>query len=185
MAETLSKFFVKAADKLDIKEFKNISNINGLSDPGGITINHPSIIAITEKFNFNFEFEEVNLKDIEKEILNLNTKKAVESDSIQAKALKETSDVCSPVFQQIRNDEIQKKYRFSENLRLADITPIFKKEDKNLAKKYRLVSVLATFTKFFENIIQKQVINHVSTFLSPICVVTEKDPVPNTLFCRN
>ena len=74
MAETLSKFFVKAADKLDIKEFKNISNINGLSDPGGITINHPSIIAITEKFNFNFEFEEVNLKDIEKEILNLNTK---------------------------------------------------------------------------------------------------------------
>ena len=74
MAETLSKFFVKAADKLDIKEFKSISNINGLSDPGGITINHPSIIAITEKFNFNFEFEEVNLKDIEKEILNLNTK---------------------------------------------------------------------------------------------------------------
>ena len=41
--------------------------------------NHPSIIAITEKFNSNvgFESEEVNLKDIEKEILNLNTKKAV------------------------------------------------------------------------------------------------------------
>ena len=41
--------------------------------------NHPSIIAITEKFNFNvdFESEEVNLKDIQKEILNLNTKKAV------------------------------------------------------------------------------------------------------------
>ena len=70
MAETLSKFFVKAVDK-----FKNISNIDGLSDPVEIAIkkyeNHPSIVAITEKFNFTvrFEFEEVNLKDTEKEIL--------------------------------------------------------------------------------------------------------------------
>ena len=38
VAETLSKFFVKAVDKLDIKEFKNISNIDGLSDPVDIAI---------------------------------------------------------------------------------------------------------------------------------------------------
>ena len=105
MAETLSKFFVKAVDKLDIKEFKNISNIDELSDPVEIAIkkyeNHPSIIAITEKVDFTarFEFEEVNLKDIEKEILNLNTKKIVASNSIPAKALKETSNICRPVLQ--------------------------------------------------------------------------------------
>ena len=115
VAETLSKFFVKAVDKLDIKEFKNISNIDGLSDPVEIAIkkyeNHPSIIAITEKSNFtvHFEFEEVNLTDIEKEILNLNTKKTVTSNSIPAKVLKETSDICSPVPQQMWNDEIFKK----------------------------------------------------------------------------
>ena len=74
MAETLSKFLVKAVDKLDIKEFKNISNIDRLSDPVETAIkkyeSHPSIIAITEKFCFTvrFETEEVNLKDIEKEI---------------------------------------------------------------------------------------------------------------------
>ena len=38
VVETLSKFFVKAVDKLDIKEFKNISNIDGLSDPVEIAI---------------------------------------------------------------------------------------------------------------------------------------------------
>ena len=87
MAETLSKFFVKAVDKLDIKEFKKISNIDWLSDPVDIAIkkneNHPSIIAITEKSNFtvSFEFEELNLKDIEKR----DTKKAVASNSIPAK----------------------------------------------------------------------------------------------------
>ena len=158
MAETLSKFFVKAADKLDIKEFKNISNIDGLSDPVEIAIkkykNHPCIVAITEKFNFTvrFEFEEVNLKDIEKEILNLNTKKAVALNSIPAKVLKETPDNCSSVLQEIWNDEIFKKCQFPENLKLGDITPVFKKEDKNLAKNYRPVSVLPTFLKVFEKI---------------------------------
>ena len=93
--------------KLDIKELKNISNIDGLSDPVEIAIkkyeNHP-IIAITEKSNFTvrFEFEEVDLKDIEKEILNLNTKKAVASNSIPAKVLKETSDIYSSVLQQVK-----------------------------------------------------------------------------------
>ena len=131
--------------------------------------NHPSIIAITEKFNFtmHFEFEEMNLKDVEKEILNLNTKKAFASNSIPAKVLKETSDIYSPVLQPIWNDKILKKCQFPENLKLADITPVFKKEDKNLAKNYRPICVLPTLSKVFENIMQKQVINHVNTFLSP------------------
>ena len=172
VAETLSKFFVKTVDKLDIKEFKNNSNIDGLSDPVEIAIkkyeNHPSIAAITDTFNFtvSFEFEEVNLKDIEKEILNLNTKKAAASNSILAKTLKETSDICSPVLQQIWNDEILKKCQFPENRKLADITPVFKKEDKNLAKNYRPVSVLPILSKVFEKIMQNQVVNHVNNFLS-------------------
>ena len=75
VTETLSKFFVKTVDKLDIKEFKNISNIDGLSDPVEIAIkkygNHSSIISITEKFNLtaHFELEEVNFKGIKKYIL--------------------------------------------------------------------------------------------------------------------
>ena len=102
-----------------------------------------------------FEFEEVNLKYIEKEILNLNSKKAVASNSIPTKILKETSDICSHVYQQILNDEILKKCQFPENLKLADITPVFKKEDKNLAKNYRPVSFLPTLSKVFEKIMQK------------------------------
>ena len=51
-----------------------------------------------------FEFEELNLKHIEEEILNINTKRAVASNSIPAKVLKETPDICSPVLQEIWND---------------------------------------------------------------------------------
>ena len=73
--------------------------------------NHSSIIAITEKFNFTVRFksEEVNLKGTEKKILNLTTKKAVASKSIPVKILKETSDICNPLLQQICNDKILKK----------------------------------------------------------------------------
>ena len=71
------------------------------------------------------------------------------------------------MLQLIWNDEILKNCQFPENLKLADITPAFKKEDKNLAKNYRPVSVLPTLSKVFEKITQKQVINQVNTFLSP------------------
>ena len=88
MAETLSKFFAKAVDKLDIKDFKNISNNDVLSTPVEIPIkkyeNHPSVI----NFTMRFEFEEANLKDIEKEILNINIKKAAASKSSRLKYLK-------------------------------------------------------------------------------------------------
>ena len=60
-----------------------------------------------------------------------------------------------------------KKCQFPENLKLADVTPVFKKEDKNLVKNYRPVSVLPTLPKVFGKVMQNQVINHVNTFLSP------------------
>lgn len=55
-------------------------------------------LAINEKFDFNacLEFRKVNLKDA-KEMLNINTEKAVVSNSIPAKVLKGAT-ICSPVF---------------------------------------------------------------------------------------
>ena len=86
-----------------------------------------------------FEFEEVNLKDIENEISNLSTKKAVASNSIPAKVLTETFDICSPVLQQIWNDEIL-KVSVSKNLKLADITPVRTVETYIFyLKKYRVI----------------------------------------------
>ena len=56
------------------------------------------------------------------------------------------------------NDEILKKCQFPKNLKLADITPVFKKENKNLAKNYRPVSVFPTLSKAFEKTMQKHVL---------------------------
>ena len=48
------------------------------------------------------------------------------------------------------------KQYFSQNLKLADITPVYKKKDATPAKICRPVSILPTVFKVFEKIIQKQ-----------------------------
>ena len=56
---------------------------------------------------------------------------------------------------------------FPNELKLADITPILKKDDSMLAKNYIPVSVLPCVSKIFERIMQKQLFQYVEKFLSP------------------
>ena len=50
---------------------------------------------------------------------------------------------------------------------MADITPVYKKNDRTVVENYRPVSVLPTDSKMFEKIIQKQFSARVNEFLSP------------------
>ena len=59
-------------------------------------------------------------------------------------------------------------------LKLADITPIFKKEDSTQPKNYRPVKVLPCVPKVFERIIQKQLSEYIEKFYIHFCVVTKK-----------
>ena len=56
---------------------------------------------------------------------------------------------------------------FPENLKLADVSPIFKKKDKNFVENYRPVSVLPTVSEIFRKIMQKQISDYIEKFLSP------------------
>ena len=60
-----------------------------------------------------------------------------------------------------------RKQNFPQNLKLADITPVYKKKDPILAENYRPVSVLPSVSKIFERIIQKQFSSFIDNFLSP------------------
>ena len=75
--------------------------------------------------------------------------------------------MCSPVLANIWNEEILLNKNFPENLKLADVTPIFKKKDKTFVENYRPVSVLPTVSKIFERIMQKQISDYIGKFLSP------------------
>ena len=52
-------------------------------------------------------------------------------------------------------------------MKLADVTPVHKKDEVTQAKNYRPVSVLPTVSKIFERILQKQITNFIEKHLSP------------------
>ena len=52
-------------------------------------------------------------------------------------------------------------------MKLADITPVFKKKDPLNQTNYRPVSVLPIESKLFEKIMQKQINGFISNYLSP------------------
>ena len=56
---------------------------------------------------------------------------------------------------------------FPGNLKLADITPVFKRKDIPSKTNYRPVSVLPILSKLFEKIMQKQINGFISNYLSP------------------
>ena len=71
------------------------------------------------------------------------------------------------VLKNILNYEILGTQYFSKNLKLADITPVYKNKDPTLVENYRPVSILPCASKIFERIIQKQFSSFIDEFLSP------------------
>ena len=113
------------------------------------------LLAIKENvLSSDFCFQNVTLKDIENEISNLNSSKQGTFNNIPTKCLKESSDICSKYLLNIWNNEIVTNGYFPDKLKLADVTPVYKKDDATQAKNYRPVSVLPTISKVFERIIQ-------------------------------
>ena len=89
--------------------------------------NHPSIKTILEKCNFSFSFKTVSLTDTEKEMKSLRTNKASHSSYIPTKILKQNVDFFSPfILGYVIKSIISST--FSSILKLADITPVYKKD---------------------------------------------------------
>ena len=176
LADIFNNFFEQAVDILGMQEYQSDHNIdiNSISDdPSDYAIakykNRPSIIMINENVSFEsrFSFMTVNEENVQREILDLNSKKPCTFGNIPTKMLRSSSDICNVALQNIWNSEILGKLYFPNKLKLADITPVYKKKDPTLVENYRPVSVLPSVSKIFERIIQKQFSNFVDQFLSP------------------
>ena len=61
-----------------------------------------------------------------------------------------------------------KRGRFSDELKLAQVIPLFKKADPFDKTNYRTVSLLSHFSKVFERLIYNQINEYIEPFLSKI-----------------
>ena len=104
-----------------------------MSNPVEIAIkkfeNHTSVQIIKEHIYVNqeFDFEQASIDDILKEMKSLDNKKNGTFNNTLSNCMKEVSKVTAPCLTNIWNTQIINGQTFPDNLKLADITIVFKK----------------------------------------------------------
>ena len=128
---------------------------------------HPSILLIKSKLENQklFSFHPISKFNMEEEIQNIHLKKATTKNTTQPKILKINCNTSAETLHNLFN-ECLTTGNFPDNLKLADITPVFKKKDPLNKENYEPVSVLTSISKIFEKLMQKAV-NGYKQFLSP------------------
>ena len=143
-----------------------LSDISNLTDPVDKAIKkfelHPSILEIRKRVTGpSFSFDTDTLPDIELEIRKLSPNKAIACDSIPTKRLIENVDICAPVLHPIVNDALQ-DFLFPDKLKLADLGPLHKGNEKTNKKNYRPISLLPAVSKIVERIMETQLGSYVN-----------------------
>ena len=91
-----------------------------------------------------------------------------------AKILIGSSDIVgnhlSFIYNNAKNESI-----YPEQLKLAEVTPIHKKDDTTLKKNYRPVSLIPVVSKLFERDMYNQILSYIDKFLSPYLFGYRKD----------
>ena len=129
---------------------------------------HPSILEIRNNVNVEnkFVFTNTTANAFKAEINKLDPRKAGIENDIPAKILISTSDIVCTHLSHIYNST--KNYNsYPRSLKLADVTPIHKKDARTLMKNYRPVSLIPIVSKLFERDMYSQILAYIDTFLSP------------------
>ena len=120
--------------------------------------NHSSIILIKNKKKIikSFSFGPVTYDDVLKKVNTLDTAKVSQQSDIPTKILKQNSDYFAEYFNKNINQCISKSI-YPSNLKLADVTPVYRKKLKNSKNNYRPVSILSNISKLYERCINDQI----------------------------
>ena len=154
----LNDFYINIAQEIGIN--------NQQADSSAM---HPSIQAIKDNSPFGgydtFAFKPVSESQVFKIVNSLNSKKATGVDQIPPKILRVGAEALSAPISSIFNMSISQK-KFPDSMKVAQVSPIFKKDDPFIKKNYRPVSVLTTHSKIFERIMFDQLSDHFETIFN-------------------
>ena len=163
IAQKFDNFYKIAVSSLNIPcDSDFVNECDSLEDPVEIATqkfkNNPIITSIKENIVSPdiFKFHKINLDDILKELNNLDRTKNETFGDIPFKCLKSSSNEIALHLLHIWNHQIIDQNIFQSLLKLADVTPVFKKGDPQSIKNYRPVSVLLNVLKVFERIMLKR-----------------------------
>ena len=162
VAHKFNSYFSNVVKNLNIpRDSVELVRVEHVEDPLMNSIlkygKHPSILAIKEfiKDPNVFDFQIVSIEDIENEILSLDLKKTCQENDIPTKLLKNNSGIFSHIIFHDFNQCIVNSI-FPDELKVADVIPVFKKGDKTSTTNYRPVSILPNISKIYERCLFKQ-----------------------------
>ena len=170
-AESLNSFFSNIVKNLNISRYSEFDPApENIADPTLEAIfkykDHPSILAIQSHCEKGtFRFSEVNIENIKKDILKLDKNKASQHSDIPIKIIKEDLDIFADFLCTNINSSF-KSSSFPTCLKMADVTPLHKKDTKDLKENYKPVCILPVFSKVFERSMFAQMSSFFDNFLS-------------------
>ena len=102
-----------------------------------------------------FSFKEIEKTEVIKEIKSLDIKKGSLSSDIPTKIIKEFDDLFANLITENFNLCLNKG-EFTEILKIAEVTPIYKKANLFEKDNYRPISILSNISKSYERIMHNQ-----------------------------
>ena len=107
----------------------------------------------------NFAFSTVDTEYVQKMIMEIKSKSSFGHDGVSSILLKKISPEINEVLTCIINQSLMTGI-FPNSLKIAKISPIYKKEDPHLTDNYRPISLLPVISKVFEKVAFKQVYDY-------------------------
>ena len=163
MAEVFNKFFINIVPNLKIPTNHNhdtdfLVNNEQVANALNKFRNYPGIIMIKNKRKADqcFSFGPVTYNDILKKTNNLDTAKASQQSDVPTKILKQNSNYFTGYFCGNINQCISKSM-FPPDLKLADVTPVYRNKSKNSKDNYRPVGILSYISKIYERSLHDQI----------------------------
>ena len=146
---------------------------------------HPSILKIKENTNSSacFSFRRVSKEDLLYQLNSLDPTKVTQKYDIPTTIIKKNYDIFSEFLFENFNNIILRSL-FPEQLKYADVKPVFKKDSRNNKRNYRPVSIISKVSKKYKRLLYKQFGTYFESILSilnlsylDISVDLEKDLV--------
>lgn len=175
IAEILNDNFVDAVKNLGIEKSIQRENMacEGLSMEQKIDAilenykSHPSIVMINNKVRVTtkFKFKDTTPEKMYDKLLALSSKKANPEGDVTVEVLKCTADIIDESLAKILNENFENNI-FPSSLKIQNVTPLHKGDDRSLKKNYRGVSILYVLSKVFEREMNEQISEYMEEFLS-------------------
>ena len=151
LAETFNNYFVNVVLSLGINILDDKSGKGDVSSYD----NRPTIITIKQDItdkNKVFSFRKVTKDEISSAIQTLNHKKATLPNDIPTKIIQQFSDFFTDFLYNNFNSCLESGM-FPDELKLTEVVPVYRKNEKKDKSNYRPISILSNMSKIYERCI--------------------------------